>query len=312
MSSQAIATSAASDSGRSAALCGSTISCAATPWSGQMRVFRAGRSMCWRRRSSPLLDYMPGVRKGISDLRADVSRSKTMALAKRLRAESYAPRWSCRGPGIGARAVSGRIQRIGFLGEGRLILLNDVRSGERRLERSRPLRRWRAVWRTSAGSSAAAQSGRAGGGLARTASRRCRRRTDRGAAPVRSGGKRWPVGHYAELASALTAENIAVWVLSAPTSARSPTDRGGRRRACATSGTRLRDRFQRSRPPTVMATIQPDARRAAWARRSLFGPGARAVGAAQSIAAVIEPPDEAPCPCGKPECDDVRHRGTTP
>ena len=87
----------------------------------------------------PLIDYMPGVRKGIiSDLpRGRLALAKQWDLAKRLRAEGYGsvlvmPRtWKS----ALAPFLAGIRERTGFIGEGRLILLNDLRFGERKLDR---------------------------------------------------------------------------------------------------------------------------------------------------------------------------------
>src|SRR2546423_14229243 len=90
-------------------------------------------------RTLPLIDYMPGVRKGIvSDLpRGRLALAKQWELAQRLKAEGYGsvlvmPRtWkSALAPFLAAIP-----ERTGFAGEGRSVLLNDVRWGERRLER---------------------------------------------------------------------------------------------------------------------------------------------------------------------------------
>src|SRR5271169_6531517 len=88
---------------------------------------------------SPLLDYMPGVRKGIIvDLpRRRLALSQHHELAARLRREGYGqalvmPRtWKS----ALALFLAGIPQRTGFVGEGRFGLINDLRWGERRLPR---------------------------------------------------------------------------------------------------------------------------------------------------------------------------------
>src|ERR1700693_813040 len=88
---------------------------------------------------SPLLDYMPGVRKGIIvDLpRRRLALSQHHELAGRLRREAYGqalvmPRtWKS----ALALYLAGIPQRTGFVGEGRIGLINDLRWGERRLRR---------------------------------------------------------------------------------------------------------------------------------------------------------------------------------
>src|SRR5665213_426426 len=88
---------------------------------------------------APLLDYMPGVRKGIvADLpRKRLALAQHRALAERLRAEHYGtalvmPRtWKS----ALAPFLAGIPERVGFAGEVRFGLLNDVRWGEKRLPR---------------------------------------------------------------------------------------------------------------------------------------------------------------------------------
>ena len=86
-----------------------------------------------------LLDYMPGVRKGIvCDLpRRRLALGQQRALAARLRAEAYGralvmPRtWKS----ALAPYLAGIPERTGFFGELRLGLLNDLRAGEKALPR---------------------------------------------------------------------------------------------------------------------------------------------------------------------------------
>lgn len=88
---------------------------------------------------APLLDYMPGVRKGIVwDLpRKRLAFGQHRALAERLKAEGYGlalvmPRtWKS----ALAPYLAGIPQRTGFYGELRLGILNDLRAGERALPR---------------------------------------------------------------------------------------------------------------------------------------------------------------------------------
>src|ERR1700709_879292 len=88
---------------------------------------------------APLLDYMPGVRKGIViDLpRKRLALGQHQALAKRLAAENYGtvlvmPRtWKS----ALAPMLAGIPERVGFAGEFRFGLLNDIRFGEKKLPR---------------------------------------------------------------------------------------------------------------------------------------------------------------------------------
>src|ERR1700692_3263424 len=86
---------------------------------------------------APLLDYMPGVRKGIvCDLpRKRIAFAQHRALADLLRAEHYGdalimPRtWKS----ALAPFLAGIPRRTGFVGEMRFGLLNDLRGGEKAL-----------------------------------------------------------------------------------------------------------------------------------------------------------------------------------
>src|ERR1700737_1828838 len=88
---------------------------------------------------APLLDYMPGVRKGIiADLpRKKLAFGRHRALASQLKAEGYAhvlvmPRtWKA----ALAPCLAGIPARTGFVGEARFGLINDLRFGERALPR---------------------------------------------------------------------------------------------------------------------------------------------------------------------------------
>ena len=88
---------------------------------------------------APLADYMPGLRQTIVwDLpRSRLALAEQNALAKRFRREGYGtalimPRtWKS----ALAPFLAGIPERVGFFGEGRLILLNDLRFGERKLPR---------------------------------------------------------------------------------------------------------------------------------------------------------------------------------
>jgi heptosyltransferase-2 len=88
---------------------------------------------------APLVDYMPGVRAGIVwDLpRSRLAVAKQWALAERLRANHYGtalvmPRtWKS----AIAPALAAIPERVGFFGEGRLGLINELRWGDRALPR---------------------------------------------------------------------------------------------------------------------------------------------------------------------------------
>jgi heptosyltransferase-2 len=175
---------------------------------------------------APLLDYMPGVRKGVV---FDIPRRRpalalNLELARRLRAERYGKaiitsrKWKA----AFAPALAGIPERVGFVGEWRYGLLTDVRYGEKELPRmidqcavlALPREEQRqqdwplpqlivppeevAQWRVRNGLD----------GETRPVVALC---------PGAVGpGKRWPEASYAELAKRLTGEGIAVWVLGGP------------------------------------------------------------------------------------------------
>ena len=176
--------------------------------------------------AAPLLDYMPGVRKGIvCDLpRRRIAFAEHRALAARLRTEHYGdalimPRtWKS----ALAPALAGIARRTGFVGEMRFGLINDVRFGEKALPRM--------VDRC------AALALPAGAALpmplpvpelkvppAEIAAWRSRRGLAAESRPVVAlapgavgPSKRWPSASYAALTRRLLAESFAVWVLGGP------------------------------------------------------------------------------------------------
>jgi heptosyltransferase-2 len=175
---------------------------------------------------APLLEFMPGVRNGIvQDLpRGQLPLGQYWTLAKRFRAEQYGtalvmPRtWKA----ALAPFLAGIPVRTGFAGEARFGLINDMRWGERKLERmidcfgalalpkgaalpsdwplphvevpEAEVTAWRKRWSLPA--------------------------DDRPVVALAPGavgpGKAWPPAFYAELAGRLTAKGVAVWVLGGP------------------------------------------------------------------------------------------------
>ena len=176
---------------------------------------------------APLLDYLPGVRKGIvADLpRRRLPIGQYRDLARRLRSEHYGtalvmPRtWKS----ALAPFLAGIPERTGFAGEGRFLLINDMRWGESALERMIDC----------FGALALPRRCNAPRRLAATRISKCRRpswkpggrrmalppdeRSVVAFAPGAVGpGKAWPPERYAELARLLTAAGVAVWVLGGP------------------------------------------------------------------------------------------------
>ncbi len=178
--------------------------------------------------NAPLLDYMPGVRKGIVwDLpRKRIALARHRALGERLRPEGYGqalimPRtWKS----ALAPFFAGIPVRTGFFGEGRLGTLNDLRFGERKLPRmidrcaslalpkgaglppewplpelvipAAELSAWRACSNLHAGKPLIALAPGAVGP-----------------------SKRWPVSYYGEVAAHLSRSGATVVVIGSPTEA---------------------------------------------------------------------------------------------
>src|SRR5947209_3377534 len=274
---------------------------------------------------APLLDYMPGIRKGIVvDLpRKRLAFAEHGALAKRLRAEEYGqvlvmPRtWKS----ALAPYLAGIPVRTGFVGEGRLGLINDLRFGERRLPRmvdrcatlallaAEPLaKEWPQpelrvppaeilAWRERLGLAA-------GGDPVALA-------------PGAVGpSKRWPVEYFADLARALCAQGHSLWVLGGP------GEKNIAQRIAQIDPGHMRDL---TGPDLRNAILALAAARVAISNDSgllhvaaalgtptigLFGPTSPWHWAPLNpIAAVIETTTELPCrPCHKPVCRLGHHR----
>ena len=175
---------------------------------------------------APLVAYMPGVRKAVvCDLpRGRLPLGQYWELARRLRAENYGTALIMLRTWKAALApfLAGIPERVGFVGEGRFGLINDLRWGERRLGRmidrmgalalppGAPLpSEWPLpelviepadleLWLARQGPAA----------------------KDRPVVALAPGavgpGKRWPAGHFAEVAHGLTAEGVKVWVVGGP------------------------------------------------------------------------------------------------
>jgi heptosyltransferase-2 len=258
--------------------------------------------------TSGLVAHMPGVRKAIvCDLpRGRLPLRQYRALARRLRAEGYGTALVMLRTWKSALApfLAGIPERVGYFGEGRLLLINDLRRGERRLERmidrcsalalpkgAVPPASWPvpelvvaeadvAAWR--------AQHQLAGDGAPIVA-----------LCPGAVGpGKRWPVEHFAKLARRLAAEGTAIWVLGGPNESALAQD------IIAAAGSRVRDLTSPGLRDSILAL---KAANAAVANDSglmhvaaalgtptvaLFGPTSpRLWGPLNPLAAALEPPD---------------------
>jgi len=175
---------------------------------------------------TPLLDYMPGVRKGVV---FDIPRRKpaialNWRLSRILKKESYGKaiitsrKWKA----ALAPALAGIPERVGFVGEWRYGLLTDVRHGEKDLPRMIDQCAVLALPESEQRQQdwplpelvvpeVEVMEWRARNGLADE------KRPVVALCPGAVGpGKRWPEDKYARLARLLATEGIAVWVLGGP------------------------------------------------------------------------------------------------
>ena len=275
---------------------------------------------------APLLDYMPGVRKGIvCDLpRKRLALRLQWALAEQLRSEQYGealimPRtWKS----ALAPFLAGIPKRIGFAGEARFGLLNDLRYGERKLPRmidrcgalalpkNDPIpSEWPAPEIVVPMEDAKAW------GAQRALS--ADERPVVALAPGAVGpSKRWPAASFAALASELTRSGAAVWVLG------SPAERPLATEIVAAAGPLARDLTSTDLRNAILALKLANAAisndsglvHVAAAIRTptvgIFGPTSPWHWAPLNpLAAVIETKTEVTCrPCHKPTCAMQHHR----
>ena len=273
---------------------------------------------------APLADYMPGLRKAIMvDLpRKRVGLSRHRELGERLRREGYGaalvmPRtWKAALAPFFARIP----ERIGFVGEARFALLNDVRFGERALprmiDRCAALALPRGaqlpeVWPAPRLEVPAAEAAawRAKRGLGDDG------RQVVALAPGAVGpSKRWPAAAYAALTRQLTAGGVAVWVLGGPEEKRLAAEIIGDTPARDLTGPDLRDAILALASASVAVSNDSGLLHVAAALGTpaigIFGPTSPWHWAPLNpLAATVEMKGELPCrPCHKPVCRLGHHR----
>jgi len=175
---------------------------------------------------APLADYMPGIRKAIvCDLpRRRLGIALQRELANRLRAEHYGQAliMSRKWKAALAPWLAGIPLRTGFAGEARFGLINDMRLGEHKLPRMIDQMGALALPK---GATLPQEWPLPELKVPADEVTRWRERHDLanearpivalspGAVGV---GKAWPLGHYADLARALTADGASIWVLGGP------------------------------------------------------------------------------------------------
>lgn len=272
---------------------------------------------------APLADYMPGVRQSIvADLpRSRLALARQRTLAARLKREGYGMALTMPRTWKAALApfLAGIPQRVGFAGEARFILLNDVRFGERKLPRmvdrcamlalprgaAQPPQ-WPAPELEVAASEIAAWRIRRG------------LTDDRPIVAFAPGAvgpsKRWTADGYAALARRLTADGLAVWILGGPDEKSLAAEIAGDSGARDLTGTDLRDAILALGAASVAVSNDSGLLHVAAALGipsiGIFGPTSPWHWAPLNpLAAVIETRSELPCrPCHKPTCRLLHHR----
>ncbi len=175
---------------------------------------------------APILDYLPGVRKGIvADLpRRRLPFGQYSALGKQLAREHYGtalimPRtWKA----ALAPFLAGIPERTGFAGEFRVLLVNDMRFGERKLERMIDCFGALALPKNATPPGTwplpeiAVPVAEQENWLSRNGLRRSGRPVVALAPGAVGPGKAWPVQNYAELARQLADQGADIWVLGGP------------------------------------------------------------------------------------------------
>jgi lipopolysaccharide heptosyltransferase II len=273
---------------------------------------------------APLADYMPEVRQAVI---ADLSpkrlvRSEYRALAERLEAGGYGTAliMSRKWKAALAPFLAGIPERTGFVGEWRFGLLNDVRFGERRLERMvdrcaalalprgapLPADLPKPELKVPAGEVAAWREQR---GLTPDG-----RRVVALAPGAVGPSKRWP--GYGELARQLTEQGAHVWVLGGPDEkalAAEIAERGGASVRDLT-GNDLRNAILALAAADMAVSNDSGLLHVAAALGTpsvgIFGPTSPWHWAPLNpLAAVVQAAEDLPCrPCHKPICHLGHHR----
>ena len=272
---------------------------------------------------APLTEYMPGLRRAVVvDLpRKRPAFAQQFALARRLKRENYGsalimPRtWKS----ALAPFFAGIPERTGFFGEVRLLLLNDLRYGERRLPRmvdrcaalalppraELPLEWPMPELKVPRGEVEMwlRERGLAG---------------DRPVVALAPGAvgpsKRWPAGAYAVLVRNLLDSGLAVWVVGGPQEKNLAKEIIGETSARDLTGTDLRNAVLALAAAAIAVSNDSGLLHVGAALGTpsigIFGPTSPWHWAPLNpLAATIETTTELDCrPCHKPVCSLVHHR----
>jgi heptosyltransferase II len=273
---------------------------------------------------APLADYMPGLRQAIvADLpRRRLALRQQFALAQRFKREGYGmvlvmPRtWKS----ALAPLLAGIPERTGFVGEARFFLLNDLRHGERVLQRMVDRCASLALPRSAKlprdwplpelkVPRAEVESWRGRRGL-----------NDDGRVVVAlcpgavGPAKRWPASYYAALSRQLIAQGFAVWVLGGPAEKNLAAEIVADTPARDLTGTDLRDAILALAGASAAVSNDSGLLHVAAAVDTpsigIFGPTSPWHWAPLNpLAGTIETATELPCrPCHKPTCRLIHHR----
>jgi heptosyltransferase II len=273
---------------------------------------------------APLADYMPGVRRAIVvDLpRKKLAFSEHRQLAGRLKQEGYGSALIMPKTWKSALApfLAGIPERVGLFGEGRFVVLNDLRFDKRRLPRmvdecaSLALPAGAALpaeWpapelKVPAADVAAWRSQQ---GLAADS------RPAVALAPGAVGpAKRWPAAAYAALSQKLLADGFAVWVLGGPGEKALAAEIVGDTAARDLTATDLRQAILALAAAVAVVSNDSGLLHVAAALGTptvgIFGPTSPWHWAPLNpLAAKIQANAELPCrPCHKPVCRLGHHR----
>jgi heptosyltransferase II len=273
--------------------------------------------------TAPLADYMPGVRQAIvADLpRGRLALAKQAAVADRLKRERYGTALVMPSTWKSTLApfLAGIPERIGWVGEGRFLLLNEARWGRLKLPRmvdqcaALALERGTELpteWPKPELKVPAAEI---------TAWRGKHGLTAQPAVALAPGAvgpaKRWTVSGYAALARQLLADGFAVWVVGGPAEKAAAQEIVGATQARDLTGTDLREAILALAAATTAVSNDSGllhvAAAAGTSTIGIFGPTSPWHWAPLNpLAATIQAKDdELTCrPCHKPVCRFGHHR----
>lgn len=268
---------------------------------------------------APILDYLPGVRKGIvCDLpRRSLPLGQYWELARTIRAEGYGTALVMLRTWKSALApfLAGIPERTGFFGEARFGLINDLRFGERDLERmidvcgALALPKGTALPADWPMPEIRIPEDELAAWLVRNGLNDAARPVVAFAPGAVGPGKAWPPEHYAALARRLTDAGRSVWVLGGP------NEKPLAQRIAADAGAGVRDLTGTDLRNAILALKAADAAvtndsglmhiSAALGTPTvaIFGPTSpRLWGPLNPLAAILEPPGAVPA--------DIKQRHT--